>query len=170
MHTPITSLPLTLSKILDRIGSDDYYYPFDFSDLVFSGIDPHELLALEGSLRGLVTRIHDLERAVDRSPGYRFAENALDEKKGNTDRASSMRGHRFHPVPLTPDEGSELEPTSSTSTRDYPHFDPTYNGYESSVSNGTTISISSDNQPSDSIVYVHSASADARPSRLRIHF
>ena len=174
MHTPITSLPLTLSKILDRIGSEDYYYHFDFSDLAFSGTDPHELLALEGSLRGLIARVHNLEQTLDRSSGCpvgpRFTGNAVDEKHGDRESESSTCGRRFHPVPLTPDEASEPEPTSSTSRRDYPNFDSTYNGYESSVSDGTTISISSDNPPSDSVVYIHSAPADVRPSRLRMHF
>jgi hypothetical protein len=152
MHTPITSLPLTLSKILDRIGSDDYYYQFDFSDPAFSAIDPPELLVLEESLRGLVARVQNLERIVDRCPGYPVGHRLA----GNGVHVSSTCGHTFQPVPLTPDEASELEPTSSTSRRNHAHLDSTYNGYESSVSDGTTISISSDNLPSDSIVRIHS--------------
>jgi hypothetical protein len=161
MATTVSPLPIAILKIIDKLGSEDSFFPTETPDVTLPGPPTPESLALEDSLRKLVARFQELEQKAFPSTG---------DNRPVTKRVQSIKdkhvclscGHRIDPVPLTPEESPAIDATAITSivSSGLNHFycadvDSTFNGYESSGSastEATTISIPSNNPAADSIV------------------
>ena len=109
------SLPLAIRDIIDKIGSEDSFFPTETPDLLLPGPSTPESVALEHSLRSLVARFQELEQKAYHSPELRplvavgkQVQNVKDKDDGmNTQGVCSSCGHHlnsFGLVPYTPEE------------------------------------------------------------------
>jgi hypothetical protein len=128
------SLPLVISNILDKIGSENES-AFDFT---LPDPQTQDSLILQQSLRSLISRIHNtppIPKAVEvvKEPG-----------------TCATCGHRINNVPLTPEETPPIGDVTAYVPKTLRWIlsfvpglfsDSTSNGYESSASDTTTISV-----------------------------
>jgi hypothetical protein len=166
MATTASPLPIAILKIIDKLGSEDSFFPTETPDVTLPGPPTPESLALEDSLRKLVARFQELEQ--------KSISSSTSDNRPVTKRVQSIKdkhvclscGHRIDSVPLTPEEGPAIDATATATPKSIVssglnHFycadiDSTFNGYESSGSvstEATTISIPSSNPAADSIVF-----------------
>lgn len=116
------SLPFAIRQILDRIGSQDSYFPTETPDLSLPSPQTPESIALEESLRRLVARFQELEQKTTRSERFDAATqpvtNQLQNVKedGEVDKHICLScGHWLDGVPLTPEETLPVDPSGSFS-------------------------------------------------------
>jgi len=118
--TPQPSLEVALCYILDSLANnDDSFFPtaVNPTDLKLPGKRTTQLQALEGALRGLVTRVQDLETRhssssssssspIDMTPTPKqLATIKQDERRLSVNgKVCDTCGHRLENGPLTPDE------------------------------------------------------------------
>ena len=102
-------LPVALRQILDKIGSEDSFFPTETPDVSLPGPPTAESLALEDSLRKLVARFQDLEQKSIRAPPP--DERPITKQIQNVKNSASVEklvclscGSRINAVPLTPEE------------------------------------------------------------------
>lgn len=159
-----SSLPLAIRDILDKIGSEDSFFPTETPDFLLPGTSTPESAALEHSLRSLVARFQDLEQRALHSPDMRpvvavgrQVQNVKDDGTARLGVCSSC-GHRLNSfgVPHTPDE------TPPVVENVYPAKSMYYriicwalrglglNGYDSSASE--TVPVTARNPSADSTV------------------
>lgn len=100
------ALPTTILEIIDKLGSEDSFFPTETPDLTLPGPPTPESLALENSLRRLVSRFQELEQKSIQS-----------DDRPVTKRVQSIKdkhvclscGHRIDVIPLTPEESPAVE-------------------------------------------------------------
>jgi hypothetical protein len=103
MATAATISPLFLRDIIDKIGIDDSFFPTEAPECTLPGPRTSDVLALEDSLRSLITRVQTLEQKA------RVAEDKPPPKQLNNVKAEEPKkiclscGHKLE-VPLTPGE------------------------------------------------------------------
>lgn len=130
------SLPIAIHQILDKIGSEESFFPTESPDISLPGPATPGSLALEESIRNLVTRFQQLEHKTIHSerlnartirPVLKQLQNVKEgnNKKDGLERYGCMScGHPLNGVPLTPDETSPVDingrhvPTSSLFTEE----------------------------------------------------
>jgi len=113
MATAMGPLPIALCQILDKIGSEDSFFPNETLNVSLPGPSTPESIALEDSLRKLVARFQDLEQKSIQSPPpddrpitkqiQNVKNNAVMEKLVCLSCGSRMNG-----VPLTPEDSPAL--------------------------------------------------------------
>lgn len=169
MQSPSSSsLCLAIQQILDKIGSDDSFFPTETPDVSLPGPSTPEFQALESSIRRLVTRFKGLEQNTIHSspplptqdvrpPVTKRLQNVKEEKNGGV---CVSCGHRLDIVPLTPEETPPVVDTGEpyvlrgggASEIPLRLLGLTYfaaDGYESSASDTPTVSSVN---PPDSVV------------------
>ena len=100
-----SSLSLAIRDILDKIGSEDSFFPTETPDFRLPGISTPESAALEDSLRSLVGRFQELEqKAIHSTPVVKRVQSVKDDK--TRQGVCSSCGHRLNSFgsPLTPEE------------------------------------------------------------------
>ena len=160
-----TSLASAIAAILERIGSDD----FGAVDVVLPDSATPECVALEQSLRSLIVRyqkleekakLHSANEAVKERHMSEHLRALMDRRRGFV---CSSCGSRLNGVPLTPEETPSVDdatsmPNARILSRDFDLTstnyvaEPTFNGYESSTSDASTISVLSTEAADDTIV------------------
>ena len=113
MATAMGPLPIALCQILDKIGSEDSFFPNETLNVSLPGPSTPESIALEDSLRKLVARFQDLEQKSIQPPPpddrpitkqiQNVKNNAVMEKLVCLSCGSRMNG-----VPLTPEDSPAL--------------------------------------------------------------
>ena len=105
---PSSSLPLAIRDILDKIGSDDSFFPTETPDFTLPGTSTPESAALEESLRKLVARFQELEQKTVHSQPVVAVGKQLQSVKDDKMKqvVCSSCGHRLNSFgfPLTPEE------------------------------------------------------------------
>jgi len=115
MQSTTATLLLSIKEILDKIGSEDLFFPTETPAIRLPLPSTPESLALETSIRNLVIRFQELEKKSIRSPppsspkDARPVTNRLQNVKENGKEENKKGvcescGHRLDIVPLTPDE------------------------------------------------------------------
>ena len=131
MATAAAPLSVAICKILDKLGSEDSFFPTETPDLSLPGPPTPESLALEDSLRKLVARFQDLEQHSIRSPPPNdrpVAKQVKNIKNSETaDKPVCLScGNRINAVPLTPEESPAFVesglPRSAVSSSCLIHF------------------------------------------------
>jgi HAMP domain-containing protein len=166
MAPTLSPLPIAILKIIDKLGSEDSFFPTETPDVTLPGPPTPESLALEDSLRKLVARFQELEQ--------KSISSSTSDIRPVTKRVQTIKdkhvclscGHRIDPVPLTPEESPAIDATLTSNAKNIvssglnqfysADIDSPFNGYESSESastEATMISIPSNNPAADSIVY-----------------
>jgi len=105
------SLSLAIREILDKIGSEDSFFPTEALDVTLLGPSTPESIALEESIRRLVARFQELEQKTIRlqhlDATTRPVTKQLQHIKGKCEVEKHVClscGHRLDGVPLTPEE------------------------------------------------------------------
>ena len=103
-----TSLPIAILKIIDKLGSEDSFFPTETPDLTLPGPLTPETLALEDSLRRLVTRFQELEeKSIQSTTDDRPVAKRV---QGIKDKHVCLScGNRIDAIPLTPEESPAVE-------------------------------------------------------------
>jgi len=116
MAATVTISPLFIRDIIDKIGTNDSFFPTETPDCTLPGGSTPESVALEDSLRRLVVRFQDLEQKcttqsnlIDGRPVSKQLQNV---KSGETKHVCLSCGHRLD-VPLTPDESPPIESSTT---------------------------------------------------------
>src|SRR5271169_1236951 len=105
------SLPLAIRQILDKIGSEDSFFPTETPDVTLPGPSTHESIALEDSIRSLVTRFQELEQKTIRSSHSNATTRPVTKQLQHIKEKGEMEkhvclycGHLLDGAPLTPEE------------------------------------------------------------------
>jgi hypothetical protein len=106
--TATSPLPLAILKIIDKLGSEDSFFPTETPDLTLPGPPTPESLALEDSLRRLVTRFQELEQksiqsTTDDRPLAKRVQSIKDK------HVCLSCGNRIDAIPLTPEESPAVD-------------------------------------------------------------
>lgn len=163
MQATAASLPLAIREILDKISSEDSFFPTETPDINLPGPSTPESRALEESIRNLVARFQDLEQKslsppVDARPLTKQVQNVKEAGKDENKKAGVCMscGHRLETVPLTPEETPVVDMSGPCAPRVSVPSGPCCrtlliceDGYESSSSDTTTAST---NPPDYSVV------------------
>lgn len=113
MAAAVGLFPVALCQILDKIGSEDSFFPTEIPDVSLPGPQTPESIALEYSLRKLVARFQDLEQKSIRSPppDDRPITKQVQNVKNSTPVEKHVClscGNRVNAVPLTPEESPAI--------------------------------------------------------------
>ena len=113
MAAAMSPLPIALCQILDKIGSEDSFFPTETPNVSLPGPPTPESIALEDSLRRLVARFQDLEQKSIQSPPP--DDRPITKQIQNVKNSAAMEnlvclscGSRMNAVPLTPEESPAL--------------------------------------------------------------
>jgi hypothetical protein len=163
------SLLSAVRDILDQIGPDDSFFPTEIHSFSLPGPATSESIALEHSLRNLISRFQKLEQPSihtslvnNRRVPKKLQDGRDTDDKPDKEHVCSSCGHPLDSIPSTPEEvppsysnaphGAKRVATSSLMLKSYADSGPETNGYESSSSDITTISTPSTSSAIDSIV------------------
>lgn len=112
MAAAVTISPLFIRDIIDKIGTNDSFFPTEIPDCTLPGPSTPDSIALEESLRRLVARFQDLEQKcssqsnlIDDRPVSKQLQNV---KSGEAKHVCLSCGHRLD-VSLTPDESPPID-------------------------------------------------------------
>lgn len=134
MATTVGPLPVAICQILDKIGSEDSFFPTETPELSLPGPQTPDSLALEASLRKLVARFQDLEQKAIRPPQPPTADDRPVTKQVQNVKDSAVAdkhvclscGNRLNAVLLTPEESPAIIesglPRSAVSSSRLIHF------------------------------------------------
>ena len=113
MAAAMSPLPIALCQILDKIGSEDSFFPTETPNVSLPGPPTPESIALEDSLRRLVARFQDLEQKSIQSPPP--DDRPITKQIQNVKNSAALEelvclscGSRMNAVPLTPEESPAL--------------------------------------------------------------
>ena len=113
MAAAMSPLPIALCQILDKIGSEDSFFPTETPNVSLPGPPTPESIALEDSLRRLVARFQDLEQKSIQSPPP--DDRPITKQIQNVKNSAAMENlvclscaSRMNAVPLTPEESPAL--------------------------------------------------------------
>jgi hypothetical protein len=114
---------LAVREILDKISSEDSFFPTEIPDITLPGPSTPESRALEKSIRSLVIRYQQLEQktiqspqAADIRPVTKQIPNVKENGRceNNKGGVCPSCGSRLDTVPLTPDETPPLVDASGS--------------------------------------------------------
>lgn len=112
------SLSLAIRQILDKIGSQDSFFPTETPDLSLPSPPTPESIALEESLHRLVARFQELEQKTTHSERLDAATRPVTKQLRNVKENGEVEkhiclscGHRLYGVPLTPEETPPVDST-----------------------------------------------------------
>jgi hypothetical protein len=154
---PSSSLSLAIRDILDKIGSDDSFFPTETPDFTLPGKSTPESAALEESLRKLVARFQELEQKTVHSQPVVAVGKQLQSVKDDKMKqvVCSSCGHRLNSfgIPLTPEETPPQVGSEKSIALGDCADGVGSNGYESSASESTpTVPVTARNPRADSTV------------------
>jgi hypothetical protein len=127
------SLPLAIRQILDKIGSQDSFFPTEIPDVTLPGPSTPESIALEESMRSLVARFQELEQKTIHSepldttrPVTKQLRNVKENGEAENHVCLSC-GHQLDRVPLTPEESPPVDTSGPFSKSSWLRFEKCVN-------------------------------------------